>query len=85
MYNFLDAFTADSGDTVDFIKGIGHNTGQMAASESGLNRESLCRGKVTVLTYPTSASTTSMAMVLVMPISGKEDRQLVQANDALRG
>ncbi|KAF9026622.1 hypothetical protein BDZ89DRAFT_1113747 [Hymenopellis radicata] len=38
MYNFLDAFPADSGDTVDFIAGIGHNTGQMAASESGLNR-----------------------------------------------
>ncbi len=38
MYNFLDAFPADFGDTVDFITGIGHDTFGMAASESGLNR-----------------------------------------------
>ncbi|KAF9038961.1 hypothetical protein BDZ89DRAFT_1061098, partial [Hymenopellis radicata] len=38
MYNFLDAFPADSGDTVDFLAGIGHATNGMAASESGLNR-----------------------------------------------
>ncbi|KAF9041724.1 hypothetical protein BDZ89DRAFT_314733 [Hymenopellis radicata] len=38
MYNFLDAFPIDAGDTTDFMAGVGHNGLDMATSDSGLYR-----------------------------------------------